>query len=211
MPCEMTIPRKRGETNLARGLTFFAFAFTSLAIYCLYCRVAPIASSLWLVFIATMFWMHLKGGLRALLVDWVGALAGRQFVHSTMADANTSKLTFGFELLGHRFVQLAVMAYQIVSVKWSSVPASGWSGRDRDDWTAWLSFDHADPATSPKTSIVPGAELGLWIIGATTRSEETEAFGLTFVQFLRNAGAKLVPGNSPRKYVRDDSGAPEPI
>jgi hypothetical protein len=205
MSRELTIPRKRGETSFARRLTLFALTFTILAIVGIYVRVAPIASTIWLLFIVGLFWIHAKGGLRELLVDWVGAVAGRQFVSCATADTGAQELMFGFQLLGHRFIQLRVLSEQIASVEWSTVHAKGSRRRDLEDWTVWLRFDHGNPVTSPKTSIVPGDERGIWILGATTRSDETEAFGRAFVQFLLDAGAKLVPGARPTAFVRADA------
>jgi hypothetical protein len=203
MSHEMTIPRKQGETRFARVQAICAVAFTVLAILGLCFRVVPIASSIWLLFVMGLLWLHGKGGMRALLVDCLGALAGRQFVRSTTAGAGSQELTFGFELLGHPFVQLQVLAERIAAVQWSSVQAKGRAARDRNDWTVWLRFDHADPASSEKTSNTPGAEQGIWILGATTPTEVTEEFAHSFVQFLVDAGAKLVPDDGPRKLVRD--------
>lgn len=202
---EMTIPRNRGATKFARLRAALALAITSLAVICLSQRVIPIISTAWLLFIALVVGLHVRGGAREYIVDCLGAMAGRQFVCSSTDGKRSGELTFGFTLFGYRFVQLRIPAEAITSVKWTADRATGAGGQATDDWTAWLWFDIAGLTHVPSTAVEPSGERGIWIVTASTPKDETESFGHSFVQFLIDAGARLIPDIKPDAFVRHDS------
>ena len=85
-----------------------------------------------------------------------------------------------------------------------------------NDWHVWVWFDHDDPALSEAQRKWPHPHPDQEIcgIGPSDRKEVTEAFGLKFVDFLRNAGADLVSGPTPNCFLRRrgaESPAAEPL
>jgi hypothetical protein len=83
------------------------------------------------------------------------------------------------------------------------------AGRDMNDWTVFIWFDHHDPARSEKKKRrkYRKPDQKIYCVGPSTRKERTEALGLALVAFLRDAGADLVPADIPDCFARRERAA----
>jgi len=79
------------------------------------------------------------------------------------------------------------------------------AGHDMTDWGVYLWFDHNDPDKSEKKRKLKKPDQDIYRVGPSTRKSRAEAFGLSFVAFLRDAGAKLDQGAIPTCFVRRTS------
>jgi hypothetical protein len=193
---EMTIPRSLYENIFLRAIYFIVMLASIMAMLNLITGTAVIVSGIWLIFISIMIWKACKnaGGLHKYLVNRLGEIAGRKFVESTSYKKAPTEIRFGYELFGHRFIQLVVKTDTIESVEWDKGQASGMTGRDMNDWSVYLWFDHNDPAKRKSWSRKQDQEI--YVVGPSRRWEDTDAFGRSFVDFLRAAGAILVKSDN---------------
>jgi hypothetical protein len=74
-----------------------------------------------------------------------------------------------------------------------------------NDWHVTLWFDHNDAAESLRRKALPKPDQEVYVVGPRRRKKITEAFGLSFVEFLRAAGVILVPGEKDNCFVRSVS------
>jgi len=210
----MTIPRSRADDNFVRVSTVIVFAFVLLAIVNLCSGVALIASSLWLILVTSWSWSACReaGGFYRFLINWLGGLAGRRFIESVPVDAQPRVIRFGFELLGHCFMQKSISLDSIESVEWNTGQATDMADYDRNDWHVWVWFNRNASSRDKKQRTPRKADQDLYGVGPSTRKPLTEALGLSLVAFLRDAGADLVPGTTPTCFVkRYDTGSAESI
>jgi hypothetical protein len=166
-----------------------------------------IASVIWLALVTTMLWTPSKraGGLRRFLTNCLGELFGRNFVEAVSLDAPAKEIRFGYELFGHRFIQRSVAIDKIESIECKTGQATDMAGRDMNDWSVCLWFDHGDPVKSEKkrkSRIWRKPDQNIYTVGPARRKEITEIFGLSFVAFLRAAGAQLSGGEKSSYFVR---------
>ena len=208
---EMTIPKSRAEVIFRFAITAFVVFFVLLAIVNFCSGLALIASSVWLALITWIIWEESRkeGGFRGFLISQMGDLFGRRFTKLSPADAQPKDVCFGFDLLGHRFIQQCFPVDSIESVEWRPGQATGMAGRDMNDWTVFIWFDHHDPATSEKRRKYRKPHQKIYRVGPSTRKERTEALGLSLVAFLRNAGADLVPADITACFARRECDARE--
>ena len=75
------------------------------------------------------------------------------------------------------------------------------TGRDRGDWRVLLILDSDDSTKIKKIDRKSWQEFPA--IGPERRKEETGAFALLVVGFLRNSGVKFVQGEKNTCFVRD--------
>lgn len=193
---ELTIPKSRGEIGFLAAIGAICVVFVVLALIDLSRGDAVIASCLWLAFMAFCVWNGVRdaGGLRNMLTDMAGSVAGRLFAET---DAAAGEVRFGYELWGRRHIRHRVTLESIESVDWSTGQASCMAGRDENDWTIRLWYRHGDPAKSAereKLKWYPRPDQDLHAFGPPRRRSETEALGLAFVGMLRDAGVPLVAG-----------------
>jgi hypothetical protein len=199
---EMSIPRARSENITACVLTIVVVFFSILAVYNLLCEQALISSGLWLAFVAFQVWSSskTKGSFQKFAIECLGDFGGKQFVEITPPNGVPVKIRFGFHLLGYRFVLWTVTLNKVDCVEWSPGQATGMAGRDMKDWSVCMWFRHDDPTRRNEWSRKPDHDI--YIIGPSVRKEETEAFGLSFVDFLRHAGVPLVRGKGDACFER---------
>jgi len=139
------------------------------------------------------------------MIDNIGALVGRQFVEATPRAVTPGEIRFVFKVLGHRFIHCSIALNAIESVEWDAGQATDRIGRDMNDWTVILWFDHNDAAESLRRRRLPKPDQEVYVVGPERRKKTTEAFGLSFVEFLRAAGVILVPGEKENCFVRSVS------
>jgi hypothetical protein len=202
---EMPIPKPRVEVIFLFVITGVVLFFVLLAIANLCRGEGLIASVLWLALVTAMIWSGARdeGGLRAFLIARMGDLFGSRFVECEPVEVGQNQIRFGFQLLGRRFVQKSIRLDKIESVEWKTGQLSGMSGRDMGDWQVWVWFDHDDPARAEaRRKWHRKPEQDLYGVGPSGRKRRTEALGLSFVSFLRSAGADLVPGPTTTCFVR---------
>jgi len=191
---EMPIPKSRSEAVFQWVITAIVVCFALLAVINLYSGQAPIASVLWLAFVVAMLWSSARaaGGRRRFLINLMGDLLGRRFAEWHPAEAEPRWVHFGFQLFNRRFVQKSIRIDSIESVVWNTGQASHMAGREMNDWHIWIWLDD-DPARTGQQH---------YGVGPAGRKERTEALGLSFISFLRSAGADLVQGEIPTCFVR---------
>jgi hypothetical protein len=210
---EMTISKSRAEVIFRFAITAIVVFFVLLAIVNFCSGLALIASSAWLALVMWIIWEESRreGGFRGFLISQMGDLFGRRFTKASPADAQPKDVCFGFDLLGHRFIQQCFPIDSIESVEWRPGQATGMAGRDMNDWTVFIWFDHHDPETSEKQKRRKHRKpyQKIYCVGPSTRKERTEALGLSLVAFLRDAGADLVPADIPDCFARRERDAGE--
>lgn len=202
---EMPIPRSRGETFVSIVFTFIVVFFTVLGVYNLLNQTALIPTCIWLalVFFITRDSIANRGGIRKSLVDWLGSVAGRQFVEIPAQDDRPREMCFGFQLFGRRFIQRRIELAKVESVEWTPGQATSMAGRDMDDWLVGLWFDHVDPAGKIEGSRKPDQDLHT--VGRSGKKKDTEEFGISFVDFLNKHGTSLMQVTGETRYVRGES------
>jgi hypothetical protein len=200
----MRIPKAPQDVIIYWVIAVVVCPFTCLAVVDIVCRVALIASLLWLVFIISMFRSAAKaaGGWNKLLIDIGGILLGRDFVEAGSPDLSMSGIRFGYELFGRRFIQQSIAVDKIESISWSTGQATQLAGRDANDWQVCLWYDHGDPVKSEKKKKWRKPDQDIRVIGPARRKKVTEKFGLALIDFFRDSGARLVQGESTASFVR---------
>jgi hypothetical protein len=180
---EMSIPRSRSETVILWVITVGAIAFSILAVFDLLSQDAFIAPILWLGFVILLIWSSIKygGGIRSYAINYLGSLVGKPFAEIALPADQAKEVWFGFQFFGHRFVERKVPLEKVESVEWSPGQAKG-------EWIIGLWFKHDDPTKT--RSFKPGQDV--CIVGPGQKKEETEALGISFVNFLRSAGVPMV-------------------
>lgn len=202
---EMAIPKPRGEVVLACVSVAFVVFWVLLAVLALILRVALIASLLWLALVALLLWEAVKErGLRGWLVDLGGAFSLRHFAESVPCDGGAGDIRFGYRIFGRRILYFAVTVARIESVAWHSGQGSSLAGRDMNDWSVALWFDHSDAKKSRDRLKrgYPRPDQDVHVVGPSARKEATARFGLEFVALLRQAGAPLVKGKDDCTFIR---------
>jgi hypothetical protein len=192
---EMTIPKSPQDVIIQSVFTAIIVFFAGLAPVNVFNRVAVIPSLIWLAFITMILWTPIRqaGSFRRFLADCLGELIGRHFVEVVSVSTPVNEVRFGYELFGRRFIKQSIAIDAIESIHWSTGQASGMTGRDMNDWSVYLYLDRDNPVNKPNRHI--------YVVGPARRKEITEAFGLSFVAFLRAAGAQLSDGETNNCFV----------
>lgn len=199
---ELRIPKLlRGYVILVLLSAFLGF-FTAVAIYNLLHGVMIVISIFWLILVAAGIRSSYKeaGSLGRWMLNIRGGLAPRHFVESVSGGTRPAEVGFGYEWFGGRHIYLRVPVEKIETVEWHPGQATAMTGRDCKDWHVALWYDHDDPDRRKIPSVKPDQDI--YIVGPSQRRERTETFGLRLVEFLRNAGADLVPGKDECTFVR---------
>jgi hypothetical protein len=183
----MQIPRSRGDDVCRFVMLGIVFFFTLLAIANLWLGIGLIAPLLWLALLVSVVWSiaRQKGGMRPFFVALLGSLLGRRFAELESAGTQSREICFGFQLLGHRFIQMRIPIDKIESVEWSTGQSTHLAGRDMNDWQVWVWFGHFDPLRTTLRQVLYG-------IGPAGPKERTEALGLAFIEFLNQAGLPFI-------------------
>jgi hypothetical protein len=213
----LPIPNSRTEVTLQFAATLIVVVFTLLGFVNVCSGVALVPSLIWLALVTAMVWSSSReqGGLRRFLITLLGSLFGQRFVESDTSGAPPGDIHFGFDLFGRRFIQKCIAMERIESVEWSTGQATAMAGRDMNDWHVFVWFDHRDPTTA-ETKRKWGArrpEQDIYGVGSPARKARTEALGMAFIAFLREAGVDLVQGETPTCFVRrtTESGEAKPL
>jgi hypothetical protein len=206
---EMTIPRSGADITFHFVFGGIIVLFVVIALVNLYNRVALVASCIWLAFVTLIVWTKSKeeGGFRGFLTSWLGELGGRRFVESASHEVHQTEVRFGYEMLGHRFIQQRFAIGKIESIEWTTGQATAMAGRDMNDWHVCLWFDHDDPAENESQSSGKLRKLGqkVYLVGPSTEKKLAEALGISVVAFLRAAGADLVQSADACFVRREDA------
>lgn len=141
--------------------------------------------------------------MRPFLISLMGDLFGRRYAEWSPAEAQPNCIRFGFQLFSRRFVQKSIRIDRIESVEWHTGQATDMAGRDMNDWHIWVWFNHGGPAhTESWRRGRRKPDQDLYGVGPADLKERTEALGLSFVSFLRSAGADLIQGDISSCFVR---------
>jgi hypothetical protein len=200
---EMPIPKPKGQIIGAWIFTAFILFFVILALSNLVNSDAIVYSIIWLLLVAGVIWSFCRDeGIRRFLVNLLGNFASKHFAQSISADEHHAEIRFGYQFLGHRFFYMAIPIDKIETVEWSTGQATDLAGREMNDWHVVLWFDHDDPARSQKQQMLGKPDQDVYIVGPHGSREKTAAYGQSFLDFLRQAGATLVPGENECSFVR---------
>jgi hypothetical protein len=173
--------------------------------------IALVASALWLLLVATMLAGACReaGGPHRLLLDAIGAIAGRHFVAIEREDGGQPLVCFGWRRLGWRVYHIKIRSDGIESVSWNAGQASAMSGDDVDDWSVAVWFATASVATSARP-VDRRSALSLHLVGPSGSHRRIAELGHVLVAFLRSAGLPLVEAEGGAKFVRREDETPEP-
>lgn len=181
----------------------FLGGFVALGIYNLLHGVALVPSILWLSLNGVMLFGFCKErGSHQVLTEILGAFARQQFVWAFPTGTGHTEIRFGYQIFGMRRFYFVIPADRIESVNWSTGQASHMSGRDMDDWSVAVWYDHGDPALSQKHKSWRKPDQEVHIVGLTGSKSEVAASGHAFLNFLRESGVRLVPGENDCTFVR---------
>ncbi len=174
-------------------------SFSILAVFDLVTRDAVLAPVLWLLIVAALVWQGIEeqGSFRQFVVSVMAVFAGREYIEISPFNVQSRTITVGTQICALRSIQWSLPFDKVVSVQWNTGQATGMAGRDMNDWH--LSLWYKDDSTKRK-SRKPGQYVH--VIGPSRRKEDTEAFGLAFVDFLRRAGLPLIRGEGDARFVR---------
>lgn len=182
--------------------TGFLGFFVALGVHNLLNGIALIPSSLWLLLVGlVLFGFCKERGIKQVLTEILGAFARKQFAWIFRNDADRVAIRFGFEIFGSRHFYHTIPATRVASVNWSTGQASHFAGRDMDDWSVVLWYEHGDPAKTQAHKSYRRPDQEVYIVGLTAPKQETAAFGHEFLEFLREAGVELVPGENDCTFV----------
>jgi hypothetical protein len=200
---EMNIPKSRGEI-VSTGFLSFIVVSAFLAVLNLANHDAIILSIIWLLLVGWILWSKCQdaGGIRGYLIDWLAVFAGRDFVSVPQEDTHQARIRFGYDLFGRRFYQKDIGFDRIESVEWSTGQATSRAGRDMNDWSVTLWYDHGDSERSKKHHMLRKPDQNIYIVGSSRPKEDTATLGKEFVSFLSGVGVLLVRGEGDNVYVR---------
>ncbi len=184
-------------------ITAFLLFFALLGVYNLFTWTAVIPSVLWLVLVAAVLFGFIKErGASRFITDILGTFSRTQFAKTVSHGGNQTGIQFGYRILGHARHYLTIPIDKIDHVNWSTGQASSMAGRDVDDWSVALWFEHDDPVKAEQQKHFRNPDLDIYIVGPTGKKEEIAAFGRNLVEYLRESGASLIPGENDCTFVR---------
>jgi hypothetical protein len=207
----LRIPRHGGAIVGAYALLAFLLFFVSLAIYNLVHGDGIIPSTLWLLLVgAVLFGFYSERGIQKIAIGILGAFACRQFIWATRRVDGCNEIQLGYQIFHRRFIYLSIPVENIERVHWSAGQASHVAGRDVDDWSVALWYEHGGVETSRRPQKRSRADQEIYIVGESGRKDEAAAFGRRVVDFLRDAGTPLLPGKDDCTFVRQTSSIESP-
>jgi hypothetical protein len=194
----MVIPPTYSSARLAL-LYAIVLLFVAAAVYDLVnARSMPLsailASIAWLSLMALVLTASVRGpgGIRQYVINRFGEFSKQQFVKADRKGSEPVTLCFGYDMFGCEFYYLELDAASVVSVEWHPGQATAKVGRDMNDWCVSLWYRHPD---GPQLPPYPGVrDEVVYIVGPSGRKGVIEAFGRSFVAFLRDMGVELASG-----------------
>lgn len=187
---EMAVPKWSTDIVISIFISTILVLATLIALVNLALRAEFIASCIWLAIMAWGLWSVRK----TVVVDVLGVL-GKHFVQAAPHDDGSVEIRLGFRLVGHTFITFKVPLEKIESVEWQP-------GQAPNFWHVFVWFDHDDPEKSERKAGLRKPDQDVYCVGPSSRRRRTEAIGLAFVDFLRQAGATLVRADQDCKYIR---------
>ena len=154
-------------------------------------QVQFILPCIWLAIMASgiMLVLHQEGGFRRLLINTLGFFSFKQqFVESVVQNNSSVEIRFGYQLFGRRLYYFTVPLSKIQEVEWSPM-------QNPHYWDVFVWYDHDDPEKSLENQMSRKPDQDIYCIGLSFRKKKAEAFGLKFVDFLLQNGAKLARQN----------------
>lgn len=210
-PAELRIPKHRGEIVASLVGAAILTATVAVAASNLLQRIALLPSAVWLLLVC----MVLSGllyefGFRTAAINVLGGLTTDHFVACVDSGAQPPVVHFGFRFLGYPFYYLTIAVADVMEVYWNTGQASYHAKRDLNDWHVVLCYEHHDPEKTAKERAFEEkcprarrtASQDLYLVGSSGPKTVTAAFGLALVEFLRQAGVNLVPGEDDCHFER---------
>jgi len=188
---------------VAMVLTAFLLFFVLLAIHNLFHGAAIIPSAIWLFLVgASLIGFGRERGVRRLAIDLLGAFSLKEFVRTGRPENGQNEIQFGYQIFGCRLLYFSVSADKVESIHWGTGQATSRAGRDMDDWSVAIWYDHGDPIKSQKQQKWRHPDQDIYIVGPMGRKQEIAAFGNVLLDFLRKSGASLMQGRDECTFER---------
>ena len=161
--------------------------------------VSALASVFWLLLVGGIVITNVleEGGVRQFVINRMGIFAAQQFIR---AEPNEKEfgISIGYVLLGRSFSYLRLPVTAITSVQWSTGQATALAGRDMQDWSVAIWYNHHQ---GPRRKPFPGVRNEeVYLIGPTGEKEQVEAFGLQLVAFLTRLGVEFGKGRDACEF-----------
>lgn len=193
-------------------LGFYAFVLVPAALagyHLVHLKSTPllsvVASVLWLSFVGLIVTGSVReDGVRQFLVNRLGDFSNRSFIEVVAQADQSQRICFGYVMFRRDFHDFEIEARALSSVEWSTGQATALAGEDMDDWHVTFWYHHPK---GPQPRVFPGMrpdEPHCW--GPSGSQGVIEAFGLSLVRFLQQAGIELEPTDDPTKF-RSPSGS----
>jgi hypothetical protein len=197
---ELPVPTRGDAFAATLGYLFVLIFVLVAAGNLVYLRRIPIVTTL-----ASFAWLF--------LVFWV-VLTGHQFIRAEPFE-NAISISIGYLLFGQPLNYLKIPTSAISSIQWSSGQGTAMAGRDMNDWSIAIWYNHPN---GPRRKPFPGVrDEELFLIGPSGQKEKVEAFGKQIVAFLTRTGVELTVGRDDREFntasrwmASEQSGEPEP-
>jgi hypothetical protein len=204
-PLQIIIPKSPGRVIAAVGLTSFVLFTVDIAVKNLQDHAAMIPSIIWLMLVTAgiVHQMREEKGF----VKFLEVFAFKPFAEVVETGPNTWDLRFGFRMAGHCLFYQGIPLNKIESLVWSSGQATSLAGRDMNDWTVVLWYDHDDPVKSEhkKKWKHYHPDQDPYSVNFSGPKEDAAILGREFLALLKNAGAVLVPGKDDCTFVRESA------
>lgn len=205
LPVPKSIRAVIGSFVGAMFLSVFILFSVLLAIYNLCTWTAVIPSTIWLLLVGFVLGSFIKtDGWKKFATDILGGFAREEFIRTIHLGSNEPCLQYGFKMFGQRFPYFTVVVKKIESVEWSTGQASHFAGKDMDDWSVLVWYDHCDPAKSQRARSYNSRkpDQDLYGIVMSGKKETTAVLGHALIDLLRDAGVKFSQGENDNSFVR---------
>jgi len=194
---ELPVPKFKRVVIGAIMLAAFILFFVLLAIYNLCNFTGIIPSTIWLLLVGIVL-----GGWKKFTTDILGTFSRKEFIRAIRRDDGKTDFEYGFRLFGRWFSYFTVAVGKIETVKWNTGQASHFAGRELDDWSVAIWYDHDDPVKSQNALSFKKPDQDLYIIGMSGAKAETAALGQSVLNLLRKSGATFTQGENDCAFVR---------
>lgn len=161
--------------------------------------MAIISSCIWLGLVLLIVYAACKEyGIVEFLKNILGAFAYKHFIE----NEQEGEIRIGFLFFGMSFFYIKLPVEKVASVEWHAGQGTHFAGRDMNDWSVALWYDHDDPKKSEDRKSWKYADQEVHIVGPSGKKEITAALGDSLVLFLNKAGTKLIPSDDECKFIR---------
>ncbi len=203
---ELQVPKSKWAVFGAVIVTAFVLFFTVVALHNLWGWIAILPSTLWLLLVGVIVIDLIRSkGINQIVVEILSAFSFREFIWAIRQTNGQNEIQFGNQLCGCRLVRFRIAVENIEHVKWSTGQASHIAGRDMNDWSVAVWYDHGDRAKSERNKGWRFADQEIHIVGPAGRKAEVATFGHSLLDFLRQSGANLIQGENDCTFVRQSN------